>query len=193
MELDAGRQYVRQGDVVVSWFFQGGVMGRTGKYRIGVYPGTFDPVTKGHLHLIRRASRQVDHLIIAVSRNLKKKTLFDHDERVAMVQADIDNMYEKYCEIEVRPFDKLLVHFARDVKAACIFRGLRAVSDFDFEFQLTGMNAKLDPDIETVFLMAADKWQFVSSSFVKEIAELGGDVGELVTPAVKARLDARFS
>jgi pantetheine-phosphate adenylyltransferase len=168
-------------------------MVKTGKYRIGVYPGTFDPITKGHLHLIKRASRQVDHLIVAVARNARKKPLFDHDERMKMVKSDIDNMYEKYCEVEVRPFDKLLIHFARDVKAHCIFRGLRAVSDFDFEFQMTGMNAKLDPDIDTVFLMAADKWQFVSSSFVKEIYELGGDVSEVVTPAVEARLKAKFT
>ena len=168
-------------------------MVKAGKFRIGVYPGTFDPITKGHLHLIKRASRQVDQLIIAVSRNPRKKPLFDHAERVEMVQADIENMYEKYCEIEVRPFDKLLMHFARDVKANCVFRGLRAVSDFDFEFQMAGMNAKLDPEIDTVFLMAADKWQFVSSSFVKEIYELGGDVSEVVTPAVQARLKAKFS
>lgn len=168
-------------------------MVKTGKYRIGVYPGTFDPITKGHLHLIKRASRQVDHLIVAVARNARKKPLFDHDERMKMVKADIENMYEKYCEVEVRPFDKLLIHFARDVKANCLFRGLRAVSDFDFEFQMAGMNAKLEPDIDTVFLMAADKWQFVSSSFVKEIYELGGDVSEVVTPAVEARLKAKFS
>lgn len=168
-------------------------MVKMGKYRIGVYPGTFDPITKGHLHLIKRMSRQVDHLIIAVARNAKKRPLFDHDERLQMVQGDVDAMYEKYCDIEVRPFDKLLIHFARDVKANCIFRGLRAVSDFDFEFQMTGMNARLDPDIDTVFLMAADKWQFVSSSFVKEIYEHGGDVSEVVTPAVQARLKAKFS
>ena len=163
-------------------------MTRAGKYRIGVYPGTFDPVTKGHLHLIKRASKLVDHLIVAVAANTPKNSLFSHKERFEMVKGDIDNMYEKYSEIEVRSFDKLLVHFAKDLKANCIFRGLRAVSDFDFEFQMTGMNARMDPDIETVFLMAADKWQFVSSSFVKEIYSLGGDVSEVVTPAVEERL-----
>ncbi len=161
---------------------------KTGRYLTGVYPGTFDPITKGHLHLIRRASRMVDHLIIAVAANNKKGPLFSVDERVAMVQADIDSMYEKYCDIKVMPFDNLLIHFARDVNASCIFRGLRAVSDFEFEFQMTGMNAKLDPNIETVFLMAADKWQFVSSSFVKEIHMLGGDVSDIVTPAVHEKL-----
>lgn len=167
-------------------------MTKTGKYRIGVYPGTFDPVTKGHLHLIKRASRQVDHLIVAVAANTRKSPVFTQKERIEMVQTDVANMYEKYCEIEVRSFDKLLIHFAKDVRAACIFRGLRAVSDFDFEFQMTGMNAKLDPDIETVFLMAADKWQFVSSSFVKEIYSMGGDVSEVVTPATEARLKGKF-
>lgn len=167
-------------------------MAQHGKFRIGVYPGTFDPITKGHLHLIKRASRQVDHLIVAVAANVRKKPLFDHAERMAMVRHDIDNMFEKYCDVEVQSFDNLLIHFARDVQANCIFRGLRAVSDFDFEFQMAGMNAKLDAEIDTVFLMAADKWQFVSSSFVKEIYEMGGDVTEVVTPAVEARLKAKF-
>lgn len=167
-------------------------MTKTGKHRIGIYPGTFDPVTKGHLHLIKRASKLVDHLVVAVAANNRKNPLFNQKERIDMVKADIDNMYEKYCDIEVRGFDKLLIHFARDMKANCIFRGLRAVSDFDFEFQMTGMNARMDPDIETVFLMAADKWQFVSASFVKEIYSLGGDVSEVVTPAVEARLKGKF-
>ncbi|MBI4030809.1 MAG: pantetheine-phosphate adenylyltransferase [Proteobacteria bacterium] len=167
-------------------------MTKTGKHRIGIYPGTFDPVTKGHLHLIKRASKLVDHLIVAVAANNRKNPLFNQKERVDMVKTDIDNMYEKYCDIEVRGFDKLLIHFAKDMKANCIFRGLRAVSDFDFEFQMTGMNARMDADIETVFLMAADKWQFVSASFVKEIYSLGGDVSEVVTPAVEARLKGKF-
>lgn len=167
-------------------------MTKSGKYRIGVYPGTFDPVTKGHLHLIKRASKLVDHLIVAVAANARKTPLFNQKERIEMVTTDIANMYEKYCEVEVRGFDKLLIHFAHDVKANCIFRGLRAVSDFDFEFQMTGMNARMDPDIETVFLMAADKWQFVSSSFVKEIYQMGGDVSEVVTPATEARLKGKF-
>lgn len=164
---------------------------KTNKHLIGIYPGTFDPITKGHLHLIKRASKVVDHLIVAVAANTKKSPLFNVDERVAMVQADINSMYEKYCDIEVRSFDNLLIHFARDTNASCIFRGLRAISDFEFEFQMTGMNAKLDPNIETVFLMAADKWQFVSSSFVKEIHALGGDVSEVVTPAVHVQLNRK--
>ncbi len=156
--------------------------------RIGLYPGTFDPITKGHLHLIRRASKLVDKLVIGVADNPKKNSLFNLEERLDMVRTDIENMREKNCEIEVVAFDKLLIHLAAELKASCIFRGLRAVSDFDYEFQMTGMNAKLNPDIETVFLMAADKWQFVSSSFVKEICSLNGDVSEVVTPYVLEKL-----
>jgi len=165
---------------------------RSGKYVVGVYPGTFDPITKGHLHLIRRASQIVDHLIIGVADNSRKNPLFNLEERCSMVKEDITNMDAKGCEIQVQPFDNLLIQFAADVKASCIFRGLRAVSDFEYEFQLTGMNAKLDPDIETVFLMASDKWQFVSSSFVKEISSLGGKVEEFVTPIVAERLKSKF-
>lgn len=160
--------------------------------RIGVYPGTFDPVTKGHLHLIKRASKMVDHLIVAVAANSRKGPLFTQAERIAMLKTDVANMPEKYCDVSVEGFDKLLVHFARDKKALCIFRGLRAVSDFDFEFQMTGMNARIAPDIETVFLMAADRWQFVSSSFVKEIYGLGGDVSDVVTPGTEQVLKAKF-
>jgi pantetheine-phosphate adenylyltransferase len=162
------------------------------KERVGVYPGTFDPITKGHLHIIKRASRQVDRLIVGVAANARKSPLFSTEERVQMVQNDINNMPDKYCEIEVRPFSNLLIHFARDMHALCIFRGLRAVSDFEFEFQMTGMNARLDPGIETVFLMAADRWQFVSSSFVKEICQLGGDVSEVVTPATEILLKTKL-
>lgn len=167
-------------------------MTESAKFITGVYPGTFDPVTKGHLHLIRRASRMVDHLIVAVAESNKKGPLFTPEERMSMLNTDIENMSDKGCEIEIMTFNKLLVHFASDVKASCIFRGLRAVSDFEYEFQMTGMNAKLDPEIETVFLMAADKWQFVSSSFVKEISSLGGGVEEFVTPQVAQALQKKF-
>lgn len=163
------------------------------KIHTGVYPGTLDPVTKGHLHLIKRASKLVDKLFVAVAANSRKQPLFSQEDRVNMVREDIANMNEKYCEIEVIAFDALLIKLAKDLDASCIFRGLRAVSDFDYEFQMTGMNARLDPDIETVFLMAADKWQFVSSSFVKEIYAMGGDVSEFVTPNVENRLSAVLS
>lgn len=160
--------------------------------RIGVYPGTFDPVTKGHLHLIRRASKLVDRVIVGVAGSTHKVPMFSLEERLEMVKTDIENMQEKHCPIEVQPFNNLLVDFAHDHDASCIFRGLRAVSDFDYEFQMTGMNARLAPDVETVFLMAADKWQFVSSSFVKEIFRLDGDVSDVVTPHVIEILKTKF-
>jgi pantetheine-phosphate adenylyltransferase len=161
--------------------------------RIGIYPGTFDPITRGHLHIIKRASRMVDHLIIAVAENDRKNPLFGVDERVAMAVDDIAALDDKASNVTVEKFNDLLIHYARKKNAVCIFRGLRAVSDFEYEFQMTGMNAKLAPEIETVFLMTSDKWQFVSSSFIKEIASLGGDVSEFVTPAVLSRLKTRFS
>lgn len=165
--------------------------------RTGIYPGTFDPVTRGHLHLIKRASRLVDHLIVGVAKNERKKPLFSYNDRLEMLETALVDMREmgaidSRCTVEVRSFDNLLVHFARDMDASVIFRGLRAVSDFEFEFQMTGMNARLAPEIETVFLMAADKYQFVSSAFVKEIYSLGGDISEVVTPDVEARLKAVF-
>ncbi|GJL84450.1 MAG: phosphopantetheine adenylyltransferase [Micavibrio sp.] len=168
-------------------------MSNNPKTRTGIYPGTFDPVTKGHLHLIRRASRLVDHLIVAVADSPGKGPLFSLEERREMVAADIGTMPDKGCEIEVRSFSNLLVNFAKEINAACIFRGLRAVSDFEYEFQLSGMNAKLDPSIEMVYLMASDEWQFVSASMVKEVASLGGAVEEFVTPQVAEKLKSRFS
>ncbi|MDH5721893.1 MAG: pantetheine-phosphate adenylyltransferase [Alphaproteobacteria bacterium] len=168
-------------------------MSQAGKYLVGVYPGTFDPVTKGHLHLIRRASRMVDHLIVGVADSPRKGPLFTQNERLEMLKTDIRNLPEKGCEIEVKSFSTLLVEFAKEMSATCIFRGLRAVSDFEYEFQMTGMNSKLDPSIETVFLMAADKWQFVSASFVKEVSSHGGNVDEFVTPHVAKILKKKFA
>jgi len=160
--------------------------------RIGIYPGTFDPITKGHLHIIQRASHLVDHVIVAVAGNQKKNPLFTADERVDMVRQDIENLYDKGCDISVELFEDLLISYAHKKGATCVFRGLRAVSDFEFEFQMTGMNAKLAPEIETVFLMASDKWQFVSSSFIKEICSLGGNIAEFVTPQVHEKLLKKF-
>lgn len=156
--------------------------------RIGIYPGTFDPITKGHLHIIQRCSSLVDHLIVAVAKNPGKKPMFRFEDRVGLVETDIANLPDKKCEITVEAFESLLVEFARQKDAKIIFRGLRAVSDFEYEFQMTGMNARLAPDIETVFLMASDKWQFVSSSFLKEIARLGGDISPFVTPNVQEKI-----
>jgi len=165
-----------------------------GAKRIGVYPGTFDPVTNGHMDIILRAARLVDHLVIGVARNAGKGPIFSSDERVDIVREEIaaqGNGLER--QIEVQAFDNLLMHFAMSVKAAVIIRGLRAVSDFEYEFQMAGMNARLNPKIETVFLMASDRFQFISSRFVKEIGMLGGDVAHFVSPRVAERLQRRFA
>ena len=160
--------------------------------RIGIYPGTFDPITKGHLHIIKRASKLVDTLIVSVADNANKSPMFTQAERVELVKKDIENIVaDADCTIEVQSFNKLLVDYAQDAGASCIFRGLRAVSDFDYEFQMTGMNLHLAPEIETVFLMAADEWQFVSSSFIKEIHRLDGEIGQFVTPGTLKALDAK--
>ncbi|MGA0395176.1 MAG: pantetheine-phosphate adenylyltransferase [Rhodospirillales bacterium] len=163
------------------------------KPRIGVYPGTFDPVTRGHLDIISRATRVVDRLILGVAINEDKGPLFTLEERVAMLEEELKNLNNHDgSAIEVKPFDNLLTQFATSVGASVVIRGLRAVSDFEFEFQMVGMNSRLAPEVETVFLMAADKYQFISSRLVKEIGRLGGDVGEFVSPAVKSHLDKRF-
>ncbi len=157
--------------------------------RIGVYPGTFDPVTGGHVDIVRRARRLLDHLIIAVAVNAGKGPMFSLEDRIAMVTGETAPFNtDGGCTVEVRRFDALLVHFARECGAGIIVRGLRALSDFDYEFQMTGMNARLEPNVETVFLMASERQQFVSSRFVKEIARLGGDVTSFVSPEVHARL-----
>lgn len=156
--------------------------------RIGIYPGTFDPITKGHLHIIQRCLGLVDHLIVAVATNPNKKPMFKLADRLSMVETDLAALPDKRGTVSVETFESLLVDFARKKGANVIFRGLRAVSDFEYEFQMTGMNARLAPEIETAFLMASDKWQFVSSSFLKEIARLGGDVSPFVTPAVQEKI-----
>jgi pantetheine-phosphate adenylyltransferase len=161
---------------------------------IGIYPGTFDPITNGHTDIIRRAIKVVDRLVIGVARNDGKGPLFATDERVEIVRDEIAHLENGDAErIEVRAFDTLLVNFAQAVGASVVIRGLRAVSDFEYEFQMAGMNARLNPEIETVFLMASDRFQFISSRFVKEIGALGGDVSHFVSPRVAARLFDRFA
>ncbi|MBX9594695.1 MAG: pantetheine-phosphate adenylyltransferase [Roseomonas sp.] len=151
--------------------------------RVGIYPGTFDPVTNGHLDVIARAARLVDRLVVGVAINAGKGPLFPLDERVELVKAETDKIAAQAgSEIQVVPFTGLLVEFARQYGARMIIRGLRAVSDFDYEFQMAGMNHRLAPDVETVFLMASETNQFISSRFVKEIATLGGDVSSFVPP-----------
>ena len=161
--------------------------------RIGVYPGTFDPITNGHADIILRAVKIVDHLVVGVARNAGKGPLFETDERVEIVRDELQHLDPVAAKrIEVRPFDNLLMHFAIEVGASIIIRGLRAVSDFEYEFQMAGMNNRLNPNVETVFLMASDKYQFISSRFVKEIGQLGGDVSHFVSTRVAKRLAARF-
>ena len=151
------------------------------RQHVGVYPGTFDPVTNGHLDIIGRAARILDRLVVGVAMNAGKGPLFPLEERVELVKAETDAIAARTgATIEVVPFEGLLVGFARQVGANVIIRGLRAVSDFDYEFQMTGMNRRLDQGIETVFLMASETNQFISSRFVKEIARLGGDITSFV-------------
>ncbi|MFK7868374.1 MAG: pantetheine-phosphate adenylyltransferase [Roseobacter sp.] len=161
--------------------------------RVGLYPGTFDPVTHGHLDIIRRASALLDRLVIGVAINRDKGPLFTLEERVAMVESECAGMSEKFgIEIVAHPFENLLIDCARDVGAQIIVRGLRAVADFEYEYQMVGMNRQLDNTIETVFLMAEAEHQAIASKLVKEIARLQGDVSKFVTPAVNVALVERF-
>ena len=156
--------------------------------RVALYPGTFDPITVGHLDVIGRAARLVDRLVIGVAINTGKGPLFPLEERVELVGAEMASIAGRTgTRIEVRPFEGLLVALAREVGAGMIVRGLRAVSDFDYEIQMAGMNHRLDSGVETVFLMATERNQFISSRFVKEIARLGGDVSSFVPPLTLER------
>ncbi|MCA8868035.1 MAG: pantetheine-phosphate adenylyltransferase [Rhodobacteraceae bacterium] len=160
--------------------------------RIGLYPGTFDPITHGHIDIIRRASTLVDKLVIGVAINRDKGPLFSLEERVAMIEAECAKRQNPTVEIVAHPFENLLIDCARDVGASMIVRGLRAVSDFEYEFQMVGMNRALDDQIETVFLMADARNQAIASRLVKEIARLGGDVSKFVPPAVNKALIEKF-
>ena len=161
--------------------------------RIGLYPGTFDPITLGHVDIIQRAMALVDRLVIGVAINRDKSPLFRLEDRVAMVQAECAQITERTGgEIVVHPFENLLIDAARDVNAGIIIRGLRAVADFEYEFQMVGMNRALDASIETVFMMADARRQAIASKLVKEIARLGGDVSKFVTPPVAEALAERF-
>ena len=162
--------------------------------RVGLYPGTFDPVTHGHIDIIRRACSLVDRLVIGVAINRDKGPLFSLEERVAMVQSECVPLGKPIgCEIVVHPFENLLIDCAHDVGAGVIIRGLRAVADFEYEFQMVGMNRSMDNSIETVFLMADAKNQAIASKLVKEIARLNGNVSKFVTPAVNDALIKKFA
>lgn len=160
--------------------------------RTALYPGTFDPMTLGHLDILQRASRLCDTLIIGVAINRDKNPLFSLDERVAMVEHVVAPL-RSHIKVEVKPFDGLLIHFVEQCGASMIVRGLRAVSDFEYEFQMAGMNDRLSPDIETVFLMADPQYQIIASRLVKEIARLGGNIDQFVTSEVAVRLKDKFS
>lgn len=155
--------------------------------RVGLYPGTFDPIHNGHTDIIGRAVKLVDKLVLGVAINTGKGPMFTLDERVALIEEAAEPL-RKRAEIVVLPFDGLTMHFARDVGAGIIVRGLRAVADFEFEFQMTAMNQQLDREIETVFLMADPRHQAIASKLVKEIAVLGGDVSKFVSPHVRDQL-----
>jgi len=159
--------------------------------KIGVYPGAFDPLTFGHLGLIRRSLKIVDKLIIGVANNNNKIPLLSMQDRKLIIETDLKNTFDNINNISIMIVNGLLTDFAKIHKATCIIRGLRAVSDFEYEFQMTGMNSQLNPEIETIFLMSSDKNSFISSNFVKEVHRLGGDVSNFVSKNTIKFLDLK--
>lgn len=160
---------------------------------IGVYPGTFDPITFGHFDIIQRATRLVDRLIVGVATNAGKSPLFSIEERIEMIENELKlHPLATDVEIIVKPFDSLLVHFAKEEGAQVIIRGLRAVSDFEYEFQMAGTNRKLCPELETVFLVASESYQLIASNLVREIARYKGDTTPFVSAQVAEKLEKRF-
>ena len=153
--------------------------------KIGIYPGSFDPITLGHLDIIQRSLHVVDKLIIAVSNNKSKKHMISIDDRLDLINKSILSLpNDVQSKINIEKFDNLLVHYVKSKNASLIIRGLRAVSDFEYEFLMTGMNRTIDIDIETIFLMSAEKYHFISSRFIKEIHSLGGDISQSVPKPV---------
>jgi pantetheine-phosphate adenylyltransferase len=164
------------------------------KERTGVYPGTFDPITSGHTEIVRRSLRLVDRLVIGPFINIGKGPLFSLQERIDIIKEDIEDFPQADKDrIQVLPYEGLLIHFAREVGATVIIRGLRAVSDFEYEIQMANMNSRMEPEVETIFLMASDRHQFIASSLVKDIARLGGDTSQFVSKKVYERLKRKFA
>ena len=161
------------------------------KNKIGIYPGSFDPLTYGHLDIIRRSLKIVDNLIIGIADNDNKKPLLSLDERKEIIQNDLKDLISANANILIKTVNGLLTDFAKSNEATCIIRGLRAVSDFEYEFQMTGMNYQLNPQIETIFLMTSDQKSFISSNLVKEVHKLGGDVSSFVTKNTVKVLDEK--
>ena len=161
------------------------------KNKIGIYPGTFDPLTYGHLDIIRRSLKIVDNLIIGIADNDNKKPLLSLDERKEIIQNDLKDLISDNENVFIKNVKGLLTDFAKSNEATCIIRGLRAVSDFEYEFQMTGMNYQLNPQIETIFLMTSDQKSFISSNLVKEVHKLGGDVSNFVTNNTVKVLDEK--
>ncbi len=160
--------------------------------RVGIYPGTFDPITFGHMDIVRRALSVVDRLVIGVALDSAKQPMFDVEMRATLVREDIRQLGDDAKRVVVTPFSGLLVNFAREEKARLLIRGLRAVSDFEYEFQMASVNNKIAPDIETVFLTASDATHFISSRFVKQIGRLGGDVTKFVSLHVAEAMQQEF-
>jgi pantetheine-phosphate adenylyltransferase len=156
--------------------------------RTAIYPGTFDPITYGHIDVIQRATRLFSRVIVLVARNPSKSPLFSDEERIAMIR----EVFRRNTEVEVDGFDGLLVHYARSRKATFILRGLRALSDFEYEFQMALTNRKLASTIDTVFLVPHERYTYLNSTLVREVAKLGGDVSDFVPPSVRRRLMAKF-
>ena len=160
---------------------------------IGIYPGAFDPITLGHLDIIKRSLKIVNKIIIAIGGNISKKSLFSLSERQELIENDINSTFQDHTNIQIKTFKGLLTDFAKENNATCIVRGLRLVSDFEYEFQMTGMNYQLNPSLETIFLISSDKKSFISSKLVKEVHKLGGDVSNFVSQNTILYLDKKYN
>jgi len=157
--------------------------------RIAIYPGTFDPITNGHIDVIERALKIFEKVVVVIARNPKKQTLFTEEERIELIQESLKHL----SNVEVTATEKLTVEFARNVNASAIIRGIRAVSDFEYEFQIALMNRKLCPSVTTIFLMPNEKYTYLNSSIIRELAQYGADIGDFVPPCVEKKLKEKFS